>query len=501
LIDGSPIEGRRRLPPEDLTAAIVLGAAMALGLALSLAVALSWSWTVAIGAAGLAAAGLVYLWRPGLAIIAVLLPFAIVDEGTDDALPGLSRLDSLLYGDYARGFLAPRDVLLVLAAVAAALFFRPAPDRRRRALGPVAWLFVVAGACLVGGLVVGVYLLHDPQGSLVGLRPWYTCVLAAFVVWRVLRSMPRARAEKVVLGASLVVGIALIVIGAARVFGVAGTPVRIDGIAITFFDSASPYALLCCVGVWAAALVERRGSVALRLALGALVLEGLVVAVASQRRSILVGYGIAALALLVLNAFRRRGGLVRSLRLLVGVVAALAVVVLLIGIAVPGASDVFAERASTAVSAAQESSSSDPSLQYRVDESDAVYALAGRNLWTGIGPTAGFTPVNAVSLPTDGSYTHNTYFTLPLRYGLWGILCLAVLVVGLVLLIIRGLLRDPPAQAWVMAAALLALLPAIATAAFFTQTSRWPVVIGAIVGAFDALTDPPEPAAPEDAPR
>ena len=96
--------------------------------------------------------------------------------------------------------------------------------------------------------------------------------------------------------------------------------------------------------------------------------------------------------------------------------------VVLIGIAVPGASDVFAERAGTALSAAEESSSTDPSLQYRVNESDAVYALAGRNLWTGIGPTSGFVPVNSISLPTDGSYTHNTYLTLPLRYGLWGIL-------------------------------------------------------------------------------
>jgi O-antigen ligase len=215
------------------------------------------------------------------------------------------------------------------------------------------------------------------------------------------------------------------------------------------------------------------------------------VAITSQRRAILIGYAIAAVALLVLNMVRRGGGIVRSVRLLIGVLATLAAVVALIVLVVPGAGDLFEERAGSAISVAQESTSSDPSLQYRVDESDAVYALAGRNLWTGIGPTSGFVPVNSVSLPTDGSYTHNTYLALPLRYGLWGILALATLVIGLVITLSRGLLRSPPRQAWVMAAALIALLPAIATAAFLTQTSRWAVIVGAIAGAFDALTDPP----------
>ena len=63
--------------------------------------------------------------------------------------------------------------------------------------------------------------------------------------------------------------------------------------------------------------------------------------------------------------------------------------------------------------------------------------------------------------------------------------------IGLVITLSRGLLRGPPRQAWIFAAALIALLPAIATAAFLTQTSRWAIIVGAIAGAFDALTDPP----------
>jgi hypothetical protein len=401
-------------------------------------------------------------------------------------------LGDILYADYSRGFLAPRDVLLGMAALAAAAWFPAAPDRSRRLFGRVTWVVIATGACLSAALVVGLYALHNPGGSLQGLRPFYTGVLAAFVVWRVLRSMPRARAERAVLNGSLVVGGILLVIAALRIAGLAGTPVDIDGVSITFFDAASPYVLLCCTGIWAVAFTEQRVAGRLRLPLGLLVLAGLVAAIASQRRAVLVGFAAAALALLVFNAARRRGGVVRSVRIFAAVMGVLALTLLLVSIAVPGARDLFIERTATALSAAEESSSTDSSLQYRVDESNAVYALAGRNLWNGIGPTAGFTPVNGISLPTDGTYTHNTYYALPLRYGIWGILGLIVLVLGLVLRVGRGLFRDPPKMAWVLGAAILALLPAIATAAFLTQTSRWGIVLGGIVGAFDALTDPPE---------
>jgi O-Antigen ligase len=490
-VRGSPVGGPPPDSSEELAAAVAVGAAMPLAMVVSTLLALNWSWSLALAAAAAIAAAMVYLGRPGIAIAAVLLPFAVVDEGTDDTLPGLAEIGDVLYGDYLKGLVAPRDVLLLLAAGAALVFFPPAPERPRRLLGPVTWVFVATTGFILGGLAVGHYLLHNPEGSLFGLRPFYNCLLAAFVVWRVLRSMSRERAEKVVLGASLVVGVTLIAIGAVRVFGIAGTAVEIEGVPITFFDAAGPYALLGCVGVWGAALSDSRLSGPFRILLAGLVVSGLIVAITSQRRAILIGYAIAAAALLVLNAARQGGGILRSARVLVGFAAALAAVVVLVGVIVPGATDVFADRASSALSAAEESSSTDPSLQYRVDESDAVYALAGRNLWAGIGPTAGFTPVNGLSLPTDGSYTHNTYLTLPLRYGLWGILALAALVIGLVVTLARTLLRGPPRAAWVMAAALIALLPAIATAAFFTQTSRWAAIVGAIAGAFDALTDPP----------
>ncbi len=134
------------------------------------------------------------------------------------------------------------------------------------------------------------------------------------------------------------------------------------------------------------------------------------------------------------------------MRLLLGVVVTLAAVVALIAIAVPGAGDLFEERASTALSAAA-----------GVDLVRPLAAVPGRTSRTRSTPSrgatsgpasgrrSGFVPVNSISLPTDGSYTHNTYLTLPLRYGLWGILALATLVIGLVITLSRGLLRGPAA--------------------------------------------------------
>jgi hypothetical protein len=488
----SPLGDRRLHTAREQAATVGLGLAMVVSVIFTSRLATSWSWSYAailvVAMVGIA----VYLSRPGIAIAAILLPFAVLDEGTPDVIPAVRSLSNTLYATYGGGFVAPRDLLLVLAALAAAAWFPAAPDRSRRLFGRVTWVMIAVGGCLLGGMIVGLYVLHTPGGSIQGLRPFYDCVLAAFVVWRVLRSMPRARAERVVLNASLVVGGILLFIAVLRAAGLAGTPVRIDGVAITFFDSAGPYVLLCCTGIWAAAFTERRVTGRLWILLGVLVIAGLIAAIASQRRAILVGYAAAALTLLVFNAIRRRGGVVRSVRILAAVMGTLALTLILVSIAVPGTRDLLVERTTTALSAAEASSSSDSSLQYRVDESNAVYALAGRNLWNGIGPTAGFVPVNSVSLPTDGTYTHNTYYTLPLRYGIWGILGLIVLVLGFVLRIGRGLFRDPPKMAWVLGAAMLALLPAIATASFLTQTSRWGIVLGGIVGAFDALTDPPE---------
>ena len=488
----SPFGGHRLHTTREQAAIVALGLAMAGSVIFTSRLASDWSWSYAMTLVVVMVGIAVYLSRPGIAIAAILLPFAVLDEGTPDVIPAVRSLSDTIYGTYGDGFLATRDVLLVLAVLAAAAWFPAAPDRSRRLFGRVTWVMIATGGCLAGGLIVGLYVLDVPGASAKGLRPFFDCVLAAFVVWRVLRSMPRARAEQTILAASLVVGGILLTIAGLRVAGLAGTPVEIDGVSITFFDAASPYVLLCCTGIWAVALAERRATGHRWILLGVLVIAGLVVAIASQRRAVLAGYAVAALTLLVFNAVRRRGGVVRSARILAGVLAALALTLGVVSIAVPGARTLLVERATTALSAAEESTSADSSLQYRVDESNAVYALAGRNLWKGIGPVTGFTPVNSIFLPTDGSYTHNTYYTLPLRYGIWGILALIVLVLGLVLRIGRGLFRDPPMIAWVLAAAVLALLPAIATAAFFTQTARWSIVFGGIVGAFDALTDPPE---------
>ncbi|MGD9695162.1 MAG: O-antigen ligase family protein [Thermoleophilia bacterium] len=469
---------------------IVLVGGLGLTLLVSLLIAQRWSAALAGGLVLALAGALLYVGRPGLFICASLLPFALLDEATPDAVPSLDRIAGELYSDRANGYLAPRDLLLALGVFAAANWFPPAERRAARTFGRVTWVMIAAGGMIAACLVVGYYVLDRPAASVVALRPFYTCVAAAYIVWRLLRWMTAERAERAVFTASLVTGGLIIALGAARVAGLAGTAVDIDGVPITFYDATTPFLLLACVGVWAAWIAGRRVEGRARLALGAAVLAGVLVAIASQRRAVLLGYLAAALVLLVVNAVRKRGGVRRSLKITFAVLAVTAVALLLVSAVVPGARELLVERAQSALQAGEQRSSADSSLQFRVQESDAVYALAGRHLWDGIGPGVGFTPVNGIFMPLDGSYIHNTYFALPLRYGLWGILALTVLVVGLTLRVIRGVYRDPPMMAWSLGAAPIAMLPAIATAAFLTQTVRWPIVLGVLIGAFDALSEP-----------
>lgn len=481
----------------DRFALVGLAGLFALSVLLTSTLVIKWTPSSLVALAALLAVGVLYFVRPGVFIVLVLLPFAFLDEKTPDVVPALSGISSQLYSERFQGLVAPRDIALVLAALAAASWFPTRPGRGRRALGRVTWVVVLAALCLCGAMIVGLYGLHDMGGSVKALRPFYTCVLTAYIVWRVLRSMTWQAGQRLIVTGSLVVGISIIALGILRVAGLAGTAVDISGVPITFYDAASPYALMGCVGIWSSLVVGRLVEGRQRVMLFILILAGLLVGIASQRRAVLVGYAAAAFALLVLNAVRRHGGLVRSLRILAAVLTVLVVAIVTVSIVVPGARELLIERATTAAAAASSESSTDTSLQFRVEESDAVTALARQNLWVGIGPSSGFTPVNGLFLPTDGTYTHNSYLALPLRYGLWGILALVVLVAGFIIRVTRGLFRDPPIIAWPLGAVPLALLPAMATASFLTNTARWGIIMGAAIGAFDFLTEPADADADE----
>ena len=122
---GSPLESRRLHSSEELLAGGALAVAMLATVVLSSVLALHWSWPIALAAAAAVAGIMVALSRPGLAIGLVLLLFFVLDENTDDVLPALGGGDEL-YGDYLGGLLADRDVLLVICAVLAVVFF-PGP--------------------------------------------------------------------------------------------------------------------------------------------------------------------------------------------------------------------------------------------------------------------------------------------------------------------------------------------------------------------------------------
>ena len=256
----SPFGGHRLHTTREQAATVALGLAMAVSVIFTSRLATSWSWSYAMTLVVVMVGIAVYLSRPGIAIAAILLPFAVLDEGTPDVIPAVRSLSDHALRHLQAGLpraarrpagarrpgggrLVPRGARPQPAAVRA----RDVGDDRDRRLPRRA------------GSIVGLYVLDIPGASVKGLRPFYDCVLAAFVVWRVLRSMPRARAERTILDASLVVGGILLAIAFLRVAGLAGTPVRIDGVSITFFDAASPYVLLCCTGIWAVALRRAAG--------------------------------------------------------------------------------------------------------------------------------------------------------------------------------------------------------------------------------------------------
>jgi hypothetical protein len=445
-----------------------------------------WSWAIA-GALLVVVLGLVLLAaRPIVFIALALLPFVVLEE-TADALPVTGQFVDLIYDTSAIG-LTLTDGLVGLCVVAALVWLPPGKGAPDRILGPTAWIVALVAGAILFGLVAGRFALDDPQGSMGALRPLVHAVAVAYVVRRLLLARP-ANAERLVLRGALAAGLLMLAIGLVRVSGVYGAASDIFGIPLTYLDATSPYILLACVGVWGASAFDASHGLKARVMLGALAAIGLVAAVASQRRGVILGFLVASAVLLAVNAFRRRGGLLRTVRTLVVIGAVAFLAVLGVNSLVPGAQQLFAERAGSVV-ALSEGGSKDASVRFRVDESSAVAALVRENVWRGIGPTRALAPINYVHLPTSTNYIHNSYLMLPLRYGVWGILGVLILVFGLLGVVARRLWRDVPNLAWVAGAGILATLPAILTAAFLTHTVRWPIIFGALVGAFDALTTP-----------
>lgn len=452
------------------------GWVLALGLSTALSVALATTASWDEGLLLLAGAALIglYFWRPVAAIAVLLLPFVLFDERTPDALPLLNGLTGSVFG-YG-------SVLCVgAAALIAHLRYSPHPDQRRAtAVSATAVLLVVSSSVFLA-LLLGLY----PAGATARAAiPFLNALGAAYVAWRLVRHWALAEAEAAIAVGALAVGTVLSSIGVLRVTGLLDST-RIAAVPLTFYDSASAYVLLICAG--SAGLAASRAQAGrMRIALVLASSAFLAVAVGSQRRGVLVGFALALIVALFVAVASRQ---MRFSRLVVssavGLVVGLAVLSGL-GQVVPGGSEVLEARLSSSLQGFG-AQTTDNSVNYRFQESQTVSSLIGRTLIVGIGPETPYQSVDAQYVPDGGVYIHNTYLMLPLRYGVLGVLAGALLVVGLIVVALTHLWQGPPLQAWILGVSLLALIPAIATAAFLTHTFRWPVIVGVVAGLFDGL--------------
>ena len=94
----SPLGGHRLHTTREQAATVALGVAMVVSVIFTSRLATSWSWSYALTLVVLMVGIAVYLSRPGIAIAAILLPFAVLDEGTPDVIPAVRSLSTTLYG-------------------------------------------------------------------------------------------------------------------------------------------------------------------------------------------------------------------------------------------------------------------------------------------------------------------------------------------------------------------------------------------------------------------
>lgn len=127
-------------------------------------------------------------------------------------------------------------------------------------------------------------------------------------------------------------------------------------------------------------------------------------------------------------------------------------------------------------------SGQDFSVNYRRHETENAWINVERNWLGGIGPSTDWTQYRTF----DGRFTrlgpdylHNSYLWVWLRYGLLGL----ITYVGFFLVTAGSLVRRrEPVASVVVGTSMIGLLVALGTASYLTTTTRWPLIVGLIVG-------------------
>lgn len=193
------------------------------------------------------------------------------------------------------------------------------------------------------------------------------------------------------------------------------------------------------------------------------------VIVTSLRRGTIIA---VAITLLVTGLVKGRGGFRTAVAVVTGVVVALE-------IALPGS--VF-DNVSRLVGYFTGGSGEDFSVNYRSYETANAWLNVERNWLDGIGPTSDwilYRTFDGKFEPYDNDYLHNSYLWMWLRYGLIGLVTYAAFIAVSALVFVR---RSAPVAVVVIGGSMVGLAFAVATASFLTTTSRWPLLVGLLVG-------------------
>ncbi len=435
-------------------------------------------WLIASGRGGTLASvaivvvgALALLRWPALAIIGLLIVCQELDPAQNFAGPSGSSL--LFLGHQLFFTTVSRVSLLTLTTViCCARIAVTAPPRRPRKLAAGLVLLLggyYAALIWVGGTSLTSAINQDARFAI--LFP--TC----FVVGAWARSSPQWQRNAIPVLQWVFTAMALL----GAYLTATGQGQAQTGVSLIFYDSA--LGAIAGAIVLAAALAPPAMRTWRVWWLGA---AGLIVVVLSSRRNV---WAAMIVALIVGLAFTRNRA-----RLVLRVLAGTAVVLVAMELLLPS---VMAEigRQLAAIWAATQGSAADASVQGHLSDISIGWHAVTASPLLGVGPDG-----HVAGLVVQGGgplYVHNQVLESWLRFGLTGAVLVIVVQVAFITQAIGALRHSVDDLTLRWAAFLLLIAPvAMLTAPFFTNTQRWPAVLGfaaGLVGARDR-TGPRAPA-------
>lgn len=403
----------------------------------------------------------VVAWRPSVSVVIALVLCQEIAEGegfglTTDTLQAFGH--QLYFVEL--GNLPIFELLLVFAATAGLAH----KSVRQGERGGRTALVLIA----LGGLLIGIAAGFHDLGPLSILgqseRPLILAG-AAMVLSLTTRYQPGGWAA-----VTKAAGAAMLVIAAAGMFLLASGRVSLalDGSTPLFYDSALPAVAGAVFLTLLLRPAERRWRLLLLAATGFIVLL-------SGRRNVWVAMFVALVVLLVVRSGRAKN----LVRLAVGGGLIVGLVVLI----TPGVLGVMGQRLQDSINTAS-GSADEVSTSLHLSDLSYGWKYALDAPFLGYGPY--HPPLPGLAVQQGSMYVHNEFLIVWLRYGLPGLLTVAVLTIGMLVLGVQSIRRTLSLHGSVSAVFLIMAPVCAMTAAFFTTTQRWPALLGLAVGTLTA---------------